>query len=64
VKHWVPQCSVFGPLFFLLYVNDLSKIISDKTNPDLSADDTSIIITNSNPSAFRKNTHEDFGGTE
>ena len=32
---------MLGHLFFLLYINDLSKIMSDKSNPVLFADDTS-----------------------
>ena len=39
VKHGIPQGFVLGPLFFLLYINGLSKIISDISNPILFADD-------------------------
>jgi hypothetical protein len=57
VKHGVPQGSILGPLFFLLYVNDLPKIISNISNPILFADDTSIIITNSDLREFKKDIH-------
>jgi hypothetical protein len=44
----VPQGSVLGPLLFLIYVNYLSKSVSDKCIPILFADDTSFFIANRN----------------
>jgi hypothetical protein len=46
----VPQESIFGPLLFILYVNDMSDI----SNPVLYLDDISLIITNSNVRMFEK----------
>ena len=60
-RHGVPQGLILGPLFLLLYINNLSKIISDNSNPVLFANDTSIIITNSNPLAFRNDINEVLG---
>jgi hypothetical protein len=43
VRYGVPQGSILGPLFFLLYNNDLPSVISDMSKPVLYADNTSII---------------------
>ena len=46
IKHGVPQGSILGPLFFLLYVNDLPEVITNNAKIILYADDTSVIIPN------------------
>ena len=54
IKHDVPQGSVLGPLFYLLYVNELPNLIADLSKLVLFADDTSIIIANPSPSKFKE----------
>jgi hypothetical protein len=46
-----------GPLLFLLYINDLPKIINKTSAHIIFADDTSILFSHSNLIDFNKNTH-------
>jgi hypothetical protein len=48
----MPHGSVLGPLFFLLYMNDLPKIITDLSQPVIFADDTSLFFSKPSPIEF------------
>ena len=48
IKCGVPQGSIRGQLFFILYINDILRA-SKLTEPLLFADDTSIFFSHSNP---------------
>jgi hypothetical protein len=49
IRHGVPQEPIPSPLLFLLYINDLLKIVNDNAEVVLYVDDTSLIITILNP---------------
>ena len=53
VKQGIPQGSILGQFFFLLYINDLPGIINDMFKPTIFADDTSMIFTHSNLTDFK-----------
>ena len=54
VKQGVPQGSVLGLLFYLLYINDLPGILNDISKPTIFGDDSNIIFTHSNLTEFKE----------
>jgi len=48
----MPQGAILGPLFFLIYINDLLTLINKDNNIVLYADDTGIVITDTNRDDF------------
>jgi hypothetical protein len=55
------QGSIWGPLLFQVYINDLPKAIEHKVIPILFTDCTSISVTIPNNIQFQKNFHIVFG---
>jgi hypothetical protein len=47
IKSGIRQGTILGPLFFLMYINDLPKMITKNNSMVLFADDTGILITGS-----------------
>jgi len=48
----IPQGLILGPLFFIVYINDLPKTMAGLANPVTFADNTSMIISKSDPKEF------------
>jgi len=49
VKHGIPLESILDHFLFLIYINDVAKIITFNSKPVIFADDTGLIIMNPIP---------------
>ena len=48
VQSGVPQGSILGPLLFIMFLNDLTKVV-EKCSMSLYADDTCVYFASRNP---------------
>jgi len=55
IRCGVPQGPILGPLLFLYYINDLTRIVGNNSKPVLFADDTSLIVTHPNHRFLQRN---------
>jgi len=60
IKQGVPQGSILGPIFFLIYINDLPRLAPIGTKILLYADDTSITVTSPNLENYEKQINKIF----
>ena len=58
INYGVPQCSVLGPMFFSLFINDMEKVIKH-SQISLFADDTVLYNSNINKETMELELQED-----
>jgi hypothetical protein len=60
VSKGIPQGPILGPFLFLVHINDQSIFLNKTSSPILSADDSSILVTNPKHDIFQSELNQLF----
>ena len=58
LNYGVPQGTILGPLFHIIYINDINKLINNNNQLTLYADDTNMLTLEKSENEVYKNCHK------